>query len=55
SGFTREGFNFEGPAPRPLERLKIYIGNDGLIRVDKSKKYQYELGEWGRPGAYLKT
>nr|NIQ02097.1 ubiquinol-cytochrome c reductase iron-sulfur subunit [Nitrospinaceae bacterium]NIR56072.1 ubiquinol-cytochrome c reductase iron-sulfur subunit [Nitrospinaceae bacterium]NIS86517.1 ubiquinol-cytochrome c reductase iron-sulfur subunit [Nitrospinaceae bacterium]NIT83355.1 ubiquinol-cytochrome c reductase iron-sulfur subunit [Nitrospinaceae bacterium]NIU45561.1 ubiquinol-cytochrome c reductase iron-sulfur subunit [Nitrospinaceae bacterium] len=35
SGFTREGINFEGPAPRPLERLKITMGPDGMLRIDK--------------------
>ena len=38
SGFTMDGINFEGPAPRPLERLKVEIGADGQIVVDKSKK-----------------
>lgn len=53
SGFTQEGLNFEGPAPRPLERLKIELGPDGLIVVDKSKKFLYEKGEWGKPGSIL--
>jgi cytochrome b6-f complex iron-sulfur subunit len=30
--------HFEGPAPRPLERLKIALGPDGQIIIDKSKK-----------------
>ncbi|KMP12480.1 Rieske (2Fe-2S) protein [Candidatus Nitromaritima sp. SCGC AAA799-A02] len=53
SGFTKEGINFEGPAPRPLERLKIAVGPDGQIVIDKSKKFLYEKGEWGNPGAKL--
>jgi len=53
SGFTREGINFEGPAPRPLERLKITLGTDGQIVVDKSKKFLWERGEWDKPGARL--
>ena len=45
--------HFEGPAPRPLERLKIALGPDGQIIVDKSKKFLWEKGQWGDPGAKL--
>ena len=31
------GIHFEGPAPRPLERFKIGLANDGQILVDKTK------------------
>lgn len=53
SGFTMDGINFEGPAPRPLERLKVEIGADGQIVVDKSKKFLFEKGEWDKPGSFL--
>ncbi len=46
--------NFEGPAPRPLERVKVEIGPDGQIVVDKSKKYLFEKGEWGKPGSSIR-
>lgn len=46
SGFYKTGINFEGPAPRPLERFKIFLGDDGEITVDKTKKFQQEKGEW---------
>ena len=46
SGFYSSGINFEGPAPRPLERLRIYLSDDGELVVDKSKKMLYEKGEW---------
>ena len=52
SGYKPSGINFEGPTPRPLERFKLYI-EDGVVVVDKSKKYQYELGQWEMPGSYL--
>ena len=55
SGFTIEGINFEGPAPRPLERLKIGIASDGQIVIDKSKKFLFEKGEWGKPGSFLRA
>ena len=53
--FTREGINYEGPAPRPLERLKISLAEDGQIVVDKRKRYRQEKGEWEDPGAMLIT
>ena len=53
SGFYPTGINFEGPAPRPLERFKIFIGDDGQIVVDKTKKFQQEKGEWENPDSYL--
>lgn len=53
SGFTMEGINFEGPAPRALERLKITLAADGQIQVDKSKKFLMEKGQWGKPGSIL--
>lgn len=53
SGFRRTGINFEGPAPRPLERIKITLAEDGQLLIDKSVKFLYEKGEWNKPGAYL--
>ena len=54
SGFYVSGINFEGPAPRPLERFKLLLAADGQIEVDKSSKYQYEKGQWEDPNASLK-
>jgi len=53
SGFTMKGVNFEGPAPRALERLKISLGPDGLIQIDKSKKFLMEKGDWNKPGSII--
>ena len=53
SGFYMSGINFEGPAPRPLERYKISLNPEGLIKVDKTKIYRYEKGQWNHPDAYL--
>jgi cytochrome b6-f complex iron-sulfur subunit len=55
SGFYMSGINFEGPAPRPLERARIVLADDGQILVDKSVKFQQEKGEWDLPGAFLKA
>ena len=54
SGYHRDGINFEGPTPRPLERLKITLDDDGQILVDRNIKFLYEKGEWSKPGAFLK-
>jgi len=53
SGFQPTGINFEGPAPRPLERFAIRLADDGQIVVDKTKKFQQEKGEWVAPDAFL--
>ncbi|MGE5242656.1 MAG: ubiquinol-cytochrome c reductase iron-sulfur subunit [Betaproteobacteria bacterium] len=55
SGYHLTGINFEGPAPRPLERARIVLADDGQILVDKSKHFQYELGQWTDPEAFLKA
>lgn len=54
SGFRVTGVNFEGPAPRPLERVRIALAEDGQILVDKSRHFQRELGQWTDPDAFLK-
>src|SRR5437667_12279968 len=51
SGFRITGVNFEGPAPRPLERYAIK-NVDGQIVVDKSRKFQKELGQWDDADSY---
>ena len=53
SGFYKTGINFEGPAPRPLERLKIGLADDGQILIDKSKTFHQEKGEWNSPDSFL--
>lgn len=52
SGYYQNGINFEGPTPRPLERFRILV-DGGQVIVDKSKKYQYELGQWDMQGSFL--
>jgi cytochrome b6-f complex iron-sulfur subunit len=53
SGFYISGINFEGPAPRPLERFKVALADDGQILVDKSQKFQEELAQWSDPDSFL--
>jgi len=53
SGFYIDGINFEGPAPRPLERFAIHIADDGQLEVDKSLTFQQELGQWRDPRSFV--
>ena len=46
SGFYKDGINFEGPAPRPLERYAISLASDGQLVVEKSKIFNEEKGQW---------
>lgn len=55
SGFRTTGINFEGPAPRPLERARVVLADDGQLLIDKSRKFQFELGQWTDPEAFLKA
>jgi cytochrome b6-f complex iron-sulfur subunit len=55
SGFRTSGVNFEGPAPRPLERARIVLADDGQILVDRSRHFQRELAQWSDPEAFLRA
>jgi cytochrome b6-f complex iron-sulfur subunit len=54
SGYYKNGINFEGPTPRPLERFAISLADDGQILVDKNSKFQYEKDQWADPRSFLK-
>jgi cytochrome b6-f complex iron-sulfur subunit len=53
SGYYKSGINFEGPAPRPLERVAISLAEDGRILIDKNQTFRYEREEWNNPGSFL--
>jgi len=56
SGYDSEGINFEGPAPRPMDRAEVRIAPDGQIVVDVAKLYSWPKGQrsqFNDPGAYL--
>lgn len=53
SGFYKDGINFEGPAPRPLERYAISLSDDGQLEVDKGKLFFEEMGQWSDPSCYV--
>ncbi len=53
SGYYKDGVNFEGPAPRPLERYAIRVADDGQLEIDKSKTFHEELGQWTDPACFV--
>src|SRR2546425_873474 len=56
SGYDSEGVNFEGPAPRPMDRAHVELAPDGQIIVDTSRLYQWPKGQpshFSDPGSYL--
>ena len=58
SGYDSEGINFEGPAPRPMDRAKVEIAPDGQILVDVSKLYQWPKGQptqFNEDGSFLRA
>src|ERR1700752_2184763 len=58
SGYDDEGINFEGPAPRPMDRAHVELAPDGQIIVDVSRLYQWPKGTAGHfndPGSFLST
>ena len=58
SGYDSEGVNFEGPAPRPMDRAHIETAPDGQILVDVSRLYQWPKGQpsqFNDDGSFLRA
>ena len=58
SGYTSEGINFEGPAPRPMDRARIELDPSGQIVVDTSILYEWPKGErteFDDPGSFIQV
>lgn len=56
SGYDSEGVNFEGPAPRPMDRAYVEKDAEGQIVVDTGKLYRWPKGEkneFNEDGAYI--
>lgn len=56
SGYDSEGINFEGPAPRPMDRAHVEVDAEGQIVVDIGRLYDWQKGgenKFERPGAYI--
>ena len=57
SGYDSEGVNFEGPAPRPMDRAHVELDPEGQIVVDLSRLYRWPKGErsqFNDPGAIIR-
>jgi cytochrome b6-f complex iron-sulfur subunit len=58
SGYDSEGVNFEGPAPRPMDRAHVELDPEGQIVVDLSHLYHWPKGErseFNDPGSILRV
>src|SRR5690242_3211559 len=59
SGYDMEGKNFEGPAPRPMDRAHVELDAEGQIVVDTSRLYSCPPGAKCEfetdPNSYLVT
>jgi cytochrome b6-f complex iron-sulfur subunit len=44
SGYDSEGINFEGPAPRPMDRAHVKLDPEGQIVVDTNRLYDWPKG-----------
>ena len=56
SGYDSEAINFEGPAPRPMDRADVRLDAEGQIVVNVAKLYKWPKGEkneFNDPGAYI--
>ena len=58
SGYDSEGINFEGPAPRPMDRAKVTLDPEGQIVVDLGTLFKWPKGERNQfneqdKGAYI--
>jgi cytochrome b6-f complex iron-sulfur subunit len=56
SGYDSEGINFEGPAPRPMDRAHVELDAEGQIVVNIGKLYKWPKGEkneFNDEGSYI--
>lgn len=56
SGYDNQGINFEGPAPRPMDRARVELAPDGQMVVDIGHLYSWPKGQrdqFNDRGSYL--
>src|SRR5690349_2114204 len=56
SGYDSEGINFEGPAPRPMDRARVELTPDGQIQVDVGQLFEWPKGQpthFNDPNSFL--
>jgi cytochrome b6-f complex iron-sulfur subunit len=57
SGYDSEGVNFEGPAPRPMDRAEVKLDAEGQIVVNTGHLYDWQKGgtnHFNDDGAFLR-
>jgi cytochrome b6-f complex iron-sulfur subunit len=60
SGYDSEAINFEGPAPRPMDRAHVELDAEGQIVVDINRLYKWEKGvpapgQFNDEGSYIQA
>ena len=58
SGYDSEGINFEGPAPRPMDRAKVTLDAEGQIVVDTGTLFEWPKGaksHFDDEGAFIRV
>jgi len=60
SGYDSEGINFEGPAPRPMDRAQVSLDAEGQIVVNTGKLFEWPKGgtnhfEDEKDGAFIRV
>jgi cytochrome b6-f complex iron-sulfur subunit len=58
SGYDSEGINFEGPAPRPMDRARVTLDAEGQVVVDTGKLFEWPKGEpshFDDDGAFIRV
>jgi cytochrome b6-f complex iron-sulfur subunit len=57
SGYDSEGINFEGPAPRPMDRCHVELDATGQIVVNTAIRYINDpasgVNQFNDPGSYI--
>jgi cytochrome b6-f complex iron-sulfur subunit len=56
SGYDPEGRNYEGPAPRPMDRARVEVDAEGQIVVDTSVLFKEERGipsQFNQEGSFI--
>ena len=58
SGYDSEGVNFEGPAPRPMDRAEVHVDAEGQVVVNTGKLYDWQKGgtnHFNDDGAFIRV
>jgi cytochrome b6-f complex iron-sulfur subunit len=58
SGYDSEGINFEGPAPRPMDRAQVALDATGQVLVNTGKLYDWPKGgtdHFDDEGAFIRV